>query len=122
MVVRVLFARAILAPGDEAVEFSLLFDCQFLWILVQPTTACSKGYNFDSRWRFALHGELETFPCLTLVTNVLLFLLNFFFTAACPRCSQGEGEWYSYWGNTLSCWNVQTPADVNCAPSIVEVL
>ncbi|KAL9962689.1 hypothetical protein ACROYT_G031814 [Oculina patagonica] len=49
------------------------------------------------------------------------------FTDCGPLCSQGYGEWYSdyysQWGNTLSCSNVMSPADIrNCAPSIVDVL
>ena len=44
------------------------------------------------------------------------------FIAACPFCSQAEGQWYSHWGNTLSCSNVRSPADINCASTLAEVL
>ena len=44
------------------------------------------------------------------------------FIAACPYCSQAEGQWYSHWGNTLSCSNVRSPADINCASTLAEVL
>ncbi|CAH3181664.1 unnamed protein product [Porites evermanni] len=40
----------------------------------------------------------------------------------CPFCSQAEGQWYSHWGNTLSCSNVRSPADINCASTLAEVL
>lgn len=55
--------------------------------------------------------------------------IHFFFTGTdCgPQCSQGYGEWYSdyysQWGNTLSCSNVKSPRVImNCAPTIVDVL
>lgn len=44
-----------------------------------------------------------------------------------PQCSRGYREWYSdyysQWGNTLSCSGVKSPKVImNCAPTIVDVL